>query len=488
MMMASNEAIESFRRAQLLKKQQQEQQQNEEPLTINTNNNSPRTLLKSASSPGGSVSPHESFGRTASSPSFSTTEEKGKRLTPAASGGDLRQRSLEMYKSLNNMMSMMNKKDSAEMTQVPVEEIEGFAMDYAFTELDRFGSVSLEEIQVIRKVVDSILLRDVLDSLIVDHKDAIAVQKVKDFIDEGIGAIKKAKEASISGVKASNCRSNSRLGVEAFAFGTQGNRKCMEDQHVILPHINELFGLNGFTQQAFFAVYDGHVGNLAAIYCRMQLHVNIMKELIKRGTTDAEDLNSTIHHAFLKTNEDFNRMAKREGVSAGTTALTALIREDCFYVANAGDSEAVLCKGGQAILLSTSHLPDKDEEKLRIHKAGGTVVWFGTWRVNGVLSVSRGIGDPNLDQVVIADPAIIKCERSSDDEFLILASDGLWNAFKYQEACDFVRETLVVREGDEETLASKKERLGQTLADEAIKRKSSDNVTVVVIFLKGPSS
>lgn len=83
------------------------------------------------------------------------------------------------------------------------------------------------------------------------------------------------------------------------------------------------------------------------------------------------------------------------GIDSGTTACVAVlvpvngvIR---LYVANAGDSRAVLCRGGAAVDLSNDHKPEDEDEKARIVAAGGTVTRDG--RVNGGLNLSRALGD-----------------------------------------------------------------------------------------------
>jgi serine/threonine protein phosphatase PrpC len=134
-------------------------------------------------------------------------------------------------------------------------------------------------------------------------------------------------------------------------------------------------------------------------------------------------------------------------------------------------------RGGNAILISTKHTPDDPEEKDRVTKAGGAVVWYGAWRVNGLLSVSRSIGDNSLSSVVIADPSTKREQRTEQDEFIIVATDGLWDVVKHQEACDIVRECLKNAPGSRKLLAS-------MLMEEAIKRKSNDNVTVLIIFFE----
>ena len=73
------------------------------------------------------------------------------------------------------------------------------------------------------------------------------------------------------------------------------------------------------------------------------------------------------------------------------------------------------------------HKPNSKEERERIEAAGGVVVWAGTWRVGGVLAVSRAFGDKPLKRFVISDPHIQEEQLQRGDEFVILASDGLWD-------------------------------------------------------------
>ena len=75
---------------------------------------------------------------------------------------------------------------------------------------------------------------------------------------------------------------------------------------------------------------------------------------------------------------------------AGCTATVALITTLEIYVANAGDSRTVVCERGNAVELSKDHKPDLPEERIRIMKAGGEV---SEGRVNGMLALSRAIGD-----------------------------------------------------------------------------------------------
>lgn len=82
--------------------------------------------------------------------------------------------------------------------------------------------------------------------------------------------------------------------------------------------------------------------------------------------------------------------------------------------------------------MSIDHKPNTREERTRIEDAGGVVVWAGTWRVGGVLAVSRAFGDRPLKRYVIPTPDIREEVLSEADECLILASDGLWDVISNQ--------------------------------------------------------
>lgn len=89
------------------------------------------------------------------------------------------------------------------------------------------------------------------------------------------------------------------------------------------------------------------------------------------------------------------------------------------------------------------HKPNSDEERKRIEQLGGVVVWAGTWRVGGVLAVSRAFGDRLLKKYVIPEPYTQEEHLTSNDELIIMASDGLWDVIKNQEAVTIVRDIKV---------------------------------------------
>jgi protein phosphatase 1L len=216
----------------------------------------------------------------------------------------------------------------------------------------------------------------------------------------------------------------------------------------------------------FFGVFDGHSGRRACEYARDNLPRQVHSELSKSETEEA------LRRAFLKTDEDFLKIAHKEGLGDGSTAITALVRGRTLWVANAGDARAVLVSGSSAIAMSEDHKPNRESERRRITQAGGTVTFMGCWRVNGVLATSRGFGDRELKKVVSAEPEIRHRTLTEGDDYLVLASDGIWDVLSNQNVAD-----IVARAGGCRAAAS-------AVTEEALRRGSMDNVTAVVISLR----
>lgn len=93
-----------------------------------------------------------------------------------------------------------------------------------------------------------------------------------------------------------------------------------------------------------------------------------------------------------------------------------------LYVANAGDARGVLCRDGQAVRLTYDHKGSDRQEAKRIMDAGGFVM---SGRVNGVLAVTRSLGDPSMKEFVVGAPYTTRTVLGGHDEFLILACDGV---------------------------------------------------------------
>ncbi|CAL4989318.1 unnamed protein product [Urochloa decumbens] len=239
---------------------------------------------------------------------------------------------------------------------------------------------------------------------------------------------------------------------------TPAKRALMEDFYD-----TQIDSVDGVTVQ-MFGVYDGHGGAIAAEYVKEHLFSNLIKH--PKFITDPK---AAISETYNHTDSEFLKADSLQARNAGSTAVTAIIVGDRLLVANVGDSRAIICKGGHAIAVSRDHKPDQTDERQRIEDAGGFVMWDGTWRVCGLLPVSRAFGNKLLKQYVLADPEVKEEVLDSSHEFLILASHGLWDVVNNQEAVEIVKPIQ-----DPEDAAKR-------LLQEAYKRETSENTTVVIV-------
>lgn len=185
--------------------------------------------------------------------------------------------------------------------------------------------------------------------------------------------------------------------------------------------------------------------------------------------------------AFSKVDEEFARSGDMAQI--GTTAVVALIGRRQIYIANCGDSRAVLCRAGLSFPLTDDHKASREDEKKRIQDLGGEVMWWNGERVMGVLAVSRSIGDQYLRPYVISGPEVTILRRSDEDELLLLASDGLWDVLSNQDACSLAKRCLqrAQRKGASRSTAA--HIAAAILTRAAVDHGSSDNITVVVVDL-----
>eukprot|EP00755_Sulcionema_specki_P019163 Sspe_Gene.68738::Locus_40526_Transcript_2_2_Confidence_0.667_Length_1275::g.68738::m.68738/K14803/PTC2_3; protein phosphatase PTC2/3 len=271
------------------------------------------------------------------------------------------------------------------------------------------------------------------------------------------------------------------------ATAMQGWRKGMEDAHSIVLHLNDK---DVGPWVAFFGVYDGHCGSKIARYAGDQMHQSIMQ------TPDFKEKRwkEALRNGYLALDEEvLNHPDLREDKS-GCTAVTCLVTEGLDLVCgNAGDSRCVLSRGGQAVPLSFDHKPTNDAEAARIAEAGS---FIANGRVNGNLALSRAIGDfefkdnhdlPPTAQAISAEPEVVATRLLPEDEFLVLACDGIWDVMSNEAVVAFISERLQ-KAGQLDCL--KLTAICEELCDECLGPKpcgkGSDNMTVIlVVFKKG---
>ncbi|CAK59228.1 unnamed protein product (macronuclear) [Paramecium tetraurelia] len=295
-------------------------------------------------------------------------------------------------------------------------------------------------------------------------------------------------------IRKSSTPKNQRRQTTLYAMrtkaGCQINKatKINQDSAIVCPKILENIGYK------LFAVSDGHGlnGHLVSNFIKQTLPKHFHKYLVD----NQEDIKMQIARAFTITNREIWNSNTDTNLSGSTTA-SVLITKDNIYTANVGDSRAILCKFDQIwkiVPLTRDHKPDDPEEMKVIIDAGGRVeqqkdfhgnpigpfrVWLQYIQAPG-LAMSRSFGDKVGAQAgVTAIPEIKEFPLTKHNQFIIVASDGVWDYMSNEEVMGLV---IPYFEKDNPEHAAEK------VVKEAIQawRRNSlarDDITCIVIFL-----
>jgi protein phosphatase 2C family protein 2/3 len=273
-------------------------------------------------------------------------------------------------------------------------------------------------------------------------------------------------------------------------WSERGARPTLEDTDVSLQN---LFVYDEIPV-SYFAVYDGHGGQSCSEYLQANLHSFIRSQLISHPLKVSEvnrALHEGIEEAFKTCDLAFYAQNPSTAETHGATGISCLIIGDRIITCNLGDSKAVLSRRGRAIELSTDHKPDNPAERARIQQNGGFVA-FG--RVCGRLAVSRSFGDfiykstgedsqvfENTAPCLEVTPEIKEIYiNPQEDEFLLLACDGMFEAFTPQKAVTLIRDKLSRMHLTEQDPS----RVIREVVNEAVSsRRTRDNVTAILVTL-----
>ncbi|OMO56534.1 phosphatase 2C (PP2C)-like protein [Corchorus capsularis] len=281
----------------------------------------------------------------------------------------------------------------------------------------------------------------------------------------------------------------------------------------------------------YVGVYDGHGGPEASRFITHHLFPFIHKFQSEHGGLSTE----VIKKAFDATEEEFLHLVKRSWpsrpqiASVGSCCLVGAIADDVLYVANLGDSRAVLGRrlspngtNSQVVAerLSTDHNVGVEEvrkEVVALHPDDSHIVVYnrGVWRIKGIIQVSRSIGDiylkkPDFNRdplfqqfglpiplkrpVMTAEPSIIVRKLKPQDLFVIFASDGLWEQLSDQAACEIVLKSprvgiakRLVRAALHEAAKKREMRYDDIKRiGKGVRRHFHDDITAIVIYLDHP--
>ena len=279
----------------------------------------------------------------------------------------------------------------------------------------------------------------------------------------------------------------------------QGLRETNED----IEKYNLNLTHNGYSVNSkyapidFFLICDGHGGSAVAKFIAPKLE----KYLMKNDLVYPID-NNHIIKIYNYLQQELINHPNKIAYGCGSTALV-LIRylnnhqKENIQVINIGDCRAVLSRKGLAIPLCKDHKPFWPDEKMRIDLVNSKYntnrrIHFdaGDWRI-GDLSVSRSFGDLDNIPYLTHIPDSFYYQLQGDDEFIVMACDGLWDVLQNHEVINFVRDHIHNNNIEYYIIPYKyptpdimNANIARKLAKYAIARGSTDNVSILIIFFE----
>lgn len=234
----------------------------------------------------------------------------------------------------------------------------------------------------------------------------------------------------------------------------KGERQEMEDATVIFGNIPS-------ENYYYFAVFDGHGGNKAAHFAGKKMHESFKNHFVQNNDSDVF---KALKSAFLEINRQLVRRPSNEGCAAGIIVVS----NEKVYSCNLGDVRAVMVyPDGTFERISHDHRACDPEERIFIESQGGKVT--GGY-LQGILQVSRALGDGELKKYINTDPFTLEKERI-DGAKVILACDGVWDFLSEEQAAK-----IAFKHQDPSEAA-------MYIADEAMQNHSNDNISCIVIDL-----
>ncbi|XP_071689630.1 probable protein phosphatase 2C 68 [Rutidosis leptorrhynchoides] len=309
--------------------------------------------------------------------------------------------------------------------------------------------------------------------------------------------------------------------LEQHAFG-EFSFAVVQANEVLEDHSQVEIGRN----DTFVGVYDGHGGPEASRYVCDKLFSHLIRIAREEGLISSE----VLKNAVSATEDGFLTLVRRTCAikplmaAVGSCCLAGLISEGKLYVANMGDSRAVIGRlNGRksnkivAEQITEDHnacIDEIREELKQDHPDDPHIVVMkqGVWRIKGIIQVSRTIGDAYLKKPEFAidpsfprfhlhesirrpvlrnNPSMYTRELNADDKFLVFASDGLWEHMTNQQVVEIVHNNprsgiarrLIKAAMAEAARKSRKKYDDVKKMDQGSRRAVHDDITVAVIFI-----
>nr|CAD2177377.1 unnamed protein product [Meloidogyne enterolobii] len=263
----------------------------------------------------------------------------------------------------------------------------------------------------------------------------------------------------------------------SISLCSQKNRKPkMEDRHIVLPSFS-VIDSQFPSSDAFFAVFDGHNGSDCSAYASAHFLECLLDA---RSSGNSEE--SLLEDAFIRMDTRLTNRCLSENYKSGTTVSCIYLKErKIAYMAWCGDSSIAVLKERRIETLSIPHKPDNPEERNRIEEAGGMVINVqGVPRLNGVLNLSRSLGDIRAKPMISSKPDLSTYPLSENevDYMIFLSTDGIWDCLEEEQIFELVR--IFVTEHSIKDFYL----LADFIAAKAKEADSVDNMTLICVCLE----
>ena len=225
-----------------------------------------------------------------------------------------------------------------------------------------------------------------------------------------------------------------------------------------------------------YCVFDGHGGKLVSKFLLNNIPKYMLNDDIDFETDKIKSINEKIlnYFEYIQSELENQKFSK----NMGSTCLIGVIYNNNnklkLKAINLGDSRMICCnKYNIGIPLTIDHKPDFFYEKTRINKLGGVITNYDCPRIQG-LATSRSFGDLDTKPYVSHIPEIYDYDISNM-KFIVLACDGLWDVLTNQDVVNFINEELYKKEKNID--------ISKKLAEYAVLKGSTDNISIIIIFL-----
>lgn len=310
----------------------------------------------------------------------------------------------------------------------------------------------------------------------------------------------------------------------------QGRHSKQEDRHVKIPDLTKAakalkVPIDHLDQPcSLFAVYDGHQGHLCAEFVAKGFHGKLLKRL--SADTDGaawtdERIKKVLAEIFEELDVEF--LAKFRTMPDGCTLAVAFLTGERLFVASVGDTQCLLVRRStdgeiETVTLTEDHRAHVEAEAARVKEAGGVIVdrGFGVYciahpgyeerlremrraQASGLgtigkepvaLAVTRALGDRDFKAVtgralLIPTPEVKSFTLTRRDRCVMLMCDGITNYMSNEEILVEMQNARASAAASPELQASADCRAAcGALVQEAYKRESQDNLTVILVRLE----